>query len=192
MRRRGVVVGSRHPVADRRNKLESFSRRRGRWGELKRGLIERDNVQPDDVSSVISELRMVVIVRQSVVRLKVPVSRRAGMVGVGLVNVLGGQRRRKGDVGCQQQADHGTVEGRRHARGDYCPRRSRASNRPARFQCGRRCLVSSASLAAACSAANPTPTARIDRDAGGARLPRPGTSAPVVGTVPYDSLRRGS
>jgi hypothetical protein len=79
-----------------------------------RGRVQDDIVKPDDVSFVFSELSMVVIVRPDVVWLNVPVSRRVGMVRVGLVHVLGRQRG-KGDVRCHYQADDGPAEGTRHA-----------------------------------------------------------------------------
>ena len=115
MRRRGIVVGSCNPLADWRNKFGSFRRRSGGRRELICGLVQRDIVQPDDVSIVFSELSVVVIVRPNVVWLKVSVRRRLRMVGVGLVDVFGRQRRRKGDVGCQYQADDDPAKGRRHA-----------------------------------------------------------------------------
>ena len=115
MRRRGIVVGPCNPLADWRNKFWSFRRRGGGRRELICGPVQRDIVQPDDVSIVFSELSVVVIVRPNVVWLKVSVSRRLRMVSVGLVDVLGRQRRRKGDVGCQYQADDDPAKGGRHA-----------------------------------------------------------------------------
>ena len=102
MRRLGVVVGAGNPIPNGWNRFKSLHRPRCRRSEEICGLAEGGTVQPDDMSVVFSELRMVVIVRRNIVGLEVPVSRGTGMGGIRFVNVLRRQRRRKGDVGRQK------------------------------------------------------------------------------------------
>ena len=114
MRRRRVVGGPCNPASDRWSEFESIRRRSSRCSELIRQLVQSGVVQPDDVSVIVGELCMVVIVRPDRVWLDVSVNRRVRMVSVGLVSVLPRQRPRQGDVGCQYQADDGPAQGTRH------------------------------------------------------------------------------
>ena len=107
MRRGGIVVWGCRPVSDRWNGFKEVARDILRGREMERCLVYGDVVQPDDVPVIISELRMVVIVRPGVMWLKVSVDRRVWMVGVGFVHVLRGERRRKRDVRHQNQAHGG-------------------------------------------------------------------------------------
>jgi hypothetical protein len=63
------------------------------------------------------ELGVITIVGRSRVWLQMPMRRRPGMVGIGLVEMLWRQRR-QGEIRHQNQADHRAAEGTLHF-GDY-------------------------------------------------------------------------
>ena len=95
------------PSKDRSNGFADAARDILRDREMKRRLMYRDVVQPDDTSLVVTHLDMVVIVGRRVMRLKVPVDRRVWMVGVRFVDMFRRERRRDRDERYQNQANDG-------------------------------------------------------------------------------------
>jgi len=63
MRRRRIVVGRRDPNGDRQRELASLRGWRGRRSELVRGPVQHDAVEPNDLTVVVCELAIVVVVR---------------------------------------------------------------------------------------------------------------------------------